>query len=148
MFVFSSPLGSTSAIAIVKKLFLGNLRKRPRWNVKKRNCVQLIFSYQIRTGNSFLQTPAVHQDQHRGKGSQGEGLKLCDWYYKTILQLCNILLLFSCTVWAIHLPTLPSFTCGPSVRFGSLYHTGPSWALPCLTGPYFCICTLTDGLTD
>ena len=43
MFVFSSPLSSTFANVIVKKLFLGNLRKRPRWNVKQRNCVQLTF---------------------------------------------------------------------------------------------------------
>ena len=51
MFVFSSPLSSTFANVIVKELFLGHLRKRSRWNVKQRNCVQLIFSYQIRTGH-------------------------------------------------------------------------------------------------
>ena len=53
-FVFSSPPSSAFAYnVIIKKLFLGDLRKSPRWNVKERNCVQLIFSYQIRTVNTF-----------------------------------------------------------------------------------------------
>ena len=53
-FVFSSPPSSAFAYnVIIKKLFLGDLRKSPRWNVKERNCVQLIISYQIRTVNTF-----------------------------------------------------------------------------------------------
>ena len=54
MFVFSSPPSSAFAYnVVIKKLFLGDLRKSPRWNVKERNCVQLIISYQIRTVNTF-----------------------------------------------------------------------------------------------
>ena len=98
MFVFSSPLSSTFAYIVVnKKLFLGDLRKRPRWNVKERNCLQLIFSYQIRTGNTFqrlrlsIKTSIVEK-----------AVKVKDFNfvidYKLILQSCNIMLLFSCTV--------------------------------------------------
>ena len=47
MFIFSSPLSSTFAYIVVnKKLFLGDLRKRPRLNVKPRNYVKLIIPNQ------------------------------------------------------------------------------------------------------
>ena len=98
MFVFSSPLSSTFAYNIViKKLFLGDLRKSPRWNVKERNCVQLIFSYQIRTVNTFQRLRLSIMTSILEKAVKVKAFNFVN-DYKFIFQSCNIMLLFSCTV--------------------------------------------------
>ena len=142
-FVFSSPPSSAFAYnVIIKKLFLGDLRKSPRWNVKERNCVQLIFSYQIRTVNTFQRLRLSIKTSILEKAVKVKAFNFVN-DYKFIFQSCNIMLLFSCTVWAIHLLQDSFLLCLPLLadrvcvldHYTTLGLPGPYRALLGLTWP-------------